>query len=309
MQQRARVFISCGQRPELGEVAIARAVADTLIQLGFEPYIAIEEQTLSGLKENLFRKLEEAEYYLFIDFGREHLDGAEERRGSLFTHQELAIAAFLDKDVIAFRERGVRRFDGVIGILQANAQEFDFRELLPALVASEVQNRGWRTDWHNGLIIEPSAPVFDDAKIGASQHVGRFFHLLVRNGHCRRAAENCYGYLDWIRSEEGESLSKCETAELKWAGSLMPNVRIATSSSRRLDAFWVLHKQPSVPQFNLFTDSTRFVPQFAGTGTWLLRYTVTSSTVRGASRTFRAAFPDDLRGVCLEPAGPSEPAA
>jgi hypothetical protein len=70
---RARVFISCGQNKESDEVVIASAIRDRLQELGFDPYIAVQEQTLRGLKENIFRQLSECEYFIFVDFRRERL--------------------------------------------------------------------------------------------------------------------------------------------------------------------------------------------------------------------------------------------
>jgi hypothetical protein len=43
---RARVFISCGQTRDTDEVEIAHRIEELLYQEGFEPYVAIEEQSL-----------------------------------------------------------------------------------------------------------------------------------------------------------------------------------------------------------------------------------------------------------------------
>ncbi len=56
----ARVFVSCGQR-EGAEREAALKIGRVLEDLGFEYYIAVNEATLVGLKENIFRQLEEAE--------------------------------------------------------------------------------------------------------------------------------------------------------------------------------------------------------------------------------------------------------
>jgi len=66
------------------EVAIAKAVGARLEKLGFEPWIAVEEQTLSGIKEHIFEKLRNSEYFIFVDFKREELGTTGEHRGSLF---------------------------------------------------------------------------------------------------------------------------------------------------------------------------------------------------------------------------------
>jgi hypothetical protein len=52
------------------EVDIARAVAEKLRQLGLEPWIASEEQTLDGVKEHIFETLANSEYLIFVDFKR-----------------------------------------------------------------------------------------------------------------------------------------------------------------------------------------------------------------------------------------------
>src|SRR5712692_545511 len=105
---RARVFISCGQAKGSAEESTASALAARLQVEGFDPYIAVQEQTLRGLRENIFAQLAQSEYFVFIDFKREPLEGTDPPvcRGSLFTHQELAIASYLDMPLLAFQESG-----------------------------------------------------------------------------------------------------------------------------------------------------------------------------------------------------------
>lgn len=82
---RARVFVSCGQSRGSEEGDVANCVAARLSTLGFDPYVAAEQQTLRGLKENIFAHLERSEYFVFIDFKRERLADLEptSHRGSL----------------------------------------------------------------------------------------------------------------------------------------------------------------------------------------------------------------------------------
>jgi len=150
---RARIFISCGQSKESDEPQVAREIAARLEKLGFDPYIAVAEQTLRGVKENIFEQLRKSEYFLFVDFKREFLVGTEPQvcRGSLFSHQELAIASFLDIDVLAFQETGVKRTDGLLQFLQANSVTFIDKHTLPNVVADYVQQRGWSPNWKNEL--------------------------------------------------------------------------------------------------------------------------------------------------------------
>src|SRR5258708_30521193 len=105
--QKGKIFVSCGQSAGSDEIGVAEKIRDRLMTLGFDVYLAFEQQSLGDLRANIFRELEDSEYSLFIDFLRDELKGEEETRyrGSLFCNQELALAAYLDKPVIAFQER------------------------------------------------------------------------------------------------------------------------------------------------------------------------------------------------------------
>jgi hypothetical protein len=162
--RRARVFISCGQTKDSDELETAQKIRERLQELGFDPYIAVEEQTLSGLKENIFRQLRVAEYFVFVDFKRERLvprgkigfvwSPKLQHRGSLFSHQELALASYLNLPLLAFQERGVKRDDGILRFLQANATAFTDRHLLPNVIADEIQRRAWTPHTRNELVLE-----------------------------------------------------------------------------------------------------------------------------------------------------------
>jgi len=71
---RAKVFISCGQR-EGEERETAVRVGEVLTELGYEYYIAANEASLTGLKENVYRQLEDSEYIVTayrVDSERPH---------------------------------------------------------------------------------------------------------------------------------------------------------------------------------------------------------------------------------------------
>ena len=170
MALKARVFISCGQRKNANyltritkenmnlmtpELEVAKQISIELKKLGFEPYIALEQQTLQGVKEAIFEKLRKSEYFLFIDFRREALlkegeinFGTGEYRGSLFSHQELSIATFEGLEVLAFQEEGVKNDDGILKFIQANCKTFSDRKELSSLVASEVRKK-WKIPFSN----------------------------------------------------------------------------------------------------------------------------------------------------------------
>ena len=220
----ARVFISCGQADN-SEIQAAKEVAARLEALGFTPYIATEQHSLLAIRENVFPRLTDTEYFLFIDFRRERvgrrLTRPSEFRGSLFSHQELAVASYLEKEVIVFQEKGVKRLDGLIGHLQANCIEFADRSALPDLVAEQVHRQSWSPDWRNQLVVTLNDPAYSDAK---TQHpvMGRFFHMRVFNRHHRRTARDCFGYIRSVVANSNGKSVPFEGVELKWAGYIFP---------------------------------------------------------------------------------------
>lgn len=299
MTLRAQVFVSCGQREDLGEVEVADRIAAVLAEVGFEPYVATKQQTLRGLKENIFERLAESEYLLFVDFKREQIAGTEPAlyRGSVFSQQELAVAAHLDIEVIAFQEEGVKPLEGILAFMQANCIQFTDRASLPTQVIDVARARGWSANWKNGLSIEANVGILRDVLRRPEEVKADFYHLIVRNNHLQKTARNVYGYLKRVTDLTTDAPVEFEAAEFKWAGYTLPNATIPAKSARKLDAFWIPHPNPVTPQFNAFTDSSQFVPRLSGPGEWHLEYSVISDTVRGASRKFRLYLDGSVHGV------------
>ena len=163
---RARVFISCGQTKNSEEEKLADEIKKRLVALGFDAYIAIRDHSSRGLKENLFQQIEQSEYFLFVDFRRDLLGDSNCCRGSLFSNQELAVASYLEIDLLAFQEGGVKELDGLLGFIQANETHFSDRSKLPDLVTEHVQkliDEGkWDPRWRNELVLERESGQFAD---------------------------------------------------------------------------------------------------------------------------------------------------
>jgi len=275
---RAKVFISCGQRGDTVEVKIASEIAQVLVGLGFEPYIASQENTLRGLKENIFSQLETSEYFLFVDFPREQFANCSEHRGSLFSHQELAIASYLDMRVIAFQQKGIKQLDGMAGAIQLNAIPFEKPEDLPEMVRKQVKKVGWRADWKNSLKIIRKPNEYDDAAtIPVPNYMyARFYHLTVQNLNAFKIALNCYAYMEAIKDLQKDLNISFRTTELKWAGYTLPNAAIMPQSDRELDAVKIFHHSPQEVHFSSFSDSGYFMRPINGPGEFELDYVVIS---------------------------------
>jgi len=281
---RARVFISCGQQKESDEVNIAREIAQKLDEMGFEPYIAVTEQTLKGVKENIFRRLSEAEYIIFVDFKRERLFTLEENefkdtlkhRGSLFSHQELSIATYLDIECIAFQEKGVKEDDGILRFIQANCIPFEDRSLLADVVAQKVKEKRWETGWRNELVLtRENAEQYDDVdqvtRDGIKLGKARFYHIKVMNHHRKEIARNCAVYLEKLEDLSSDEVITPELVEFKWKGLPLPTVNIPPQQFRYIDAFHVDHTTPKTVQLGI----NKFIVDYSG---YFEKYTLLSAT-------------------------------
>jgi len=284
----ARVFISCGQNKISDEVTIATKIKDKLVMIGFDPYMAVQEQTLRGLKENIFEKLSSSEYFLFVDFKRERLDvPSGVHRGSLFSHQELAIASYLNIPVLAFQEFDVKNDDGILQIVQANAIKFSDRAQLPALVAEEIDKRKetWNPDWRNELILERDPKQFSQTQFQDGRGC-RFFHVGVRNRHRSNTARNCYAYLQSVTKLDPRVDVPVRQVEFGWAGYSQPNAHVLAGKSRAFDAFYIMEGLPTRLQFNVFATGTDYIPNIVGAGPYELGYAVVSENFPEARATF-----------------------
>lgn len=304
----AKVFLSCGQSKGTEEPEIAEKVAARLRELGFDCYVAVVDQSLVGLRENIFRQLETAEYFIFIDFRREKLKRGwfsdAGHRGSLFSHQELAIASYLEIPCLILQETGVKPLDGMLSCLQANAQQFSDRAWLPNgvadLVVQKIAKGEWGTSWKSCLSLHLPKKVYSDAHDLGKGLTFRFAHIEVKNNHRTKVAHSCYVVLEAIKNAATGEEIPVQTIEFKWAGSTLANVFIAPNASRRFDAFKIPHQRPSEVLFNIFCDSTEFCPRIPGLGVFFITYGVYSANFPVERRMFRLNHSGILDTASLE---------
>ena len=313
---RARVFISCGQQKGTDEVEIAHRIFEKLEKMGFEPYIAVEEFSLKGVKENIFRRLSESEYFIFIDFKRERLfkpkngnfEDTGKHRGSLFSHQELAIATFLDIEALAFQEEGVKENDGILKFIQANCIKFKDRHLLPDVIAEKVRERGWDPSWRNELLLERDDSDWKDAFNLRVNKEARWYHIKVRNLHRQEIARDCVAYLEKMKDlSTGEEKSP-ELVEFKWKGVNSPRVAIPPKEFRYLDAFHIYYDSQNIVHLGI----NPFVLDFSGyyelyklrgPGTFELTYVVFSENFSPAKATFKLQIGERLDDIKFKKEG------
>jgi hypothetical protein len=259
---RSRVFVSCGQRrtrrapAPIDELKAARAVGRALSKLGFVPYVATDRQSLRGIVENVLSELHRSEYLVFIDFIRDEVrdpPNANGRyRGSLFSHQELAIATDLGIEILGFQETGLDPRDGFVGYVQGNVYQFRpmDRIRLPELVTRQVKARirsgEWATGWRRQLRVETepgrTGPAFDHLL----QKDTLWFHLRLINDHRTVHAFSAAVFATKIRKFPVGRWQDLPPIPLKFDLLTTTTNIVPAGESRRFNAFRATVPSPTV---------------------------------------------------------------
>lgn len=258
----ARVFVSCGQASS-SEIEGTKELGRILREdYGYEAYVAREQISLQGVKEAIFPQLEDAEYLLFVDFARDRL-AKEEYRGSLFSHQELAIAAYLETPYIGFRHKSVRR-EGISQFLLSNVPEFEDPAELPKLLREQLSRRSdWDAKWRKELRMSRQDSGEGDDMLTANEPC-RYFHLTVENLHRNKLALGCTAYVEAIGDVPTSQPIEFRPAELKWAGTMLPSVPIPSGRRRALDACRFFGSTPETIHFVSHADSGKHMGPIRG---------------------------------------------
>ncbi|MEW6352343.1 MAG: hypothetical protein AB1646_25100 [Thermodesulfobacteriota bacterium] len=303
----AKVFISCGQRSKK-EKKTATNVKQVVEAQGFRAYTAVHDKSLKGLKENIFGQLQDSEYFLFIDFKREGLCGpGNGHRGSLFSHQELAIASYLEIEAIGFRETGVIETDGLMQAVQLNCVEFDTHKRLLKLVEETLKRKKEKKEWNPAWKAQLAMARPDPSQRGGDPDGDLFmFHIGVTNHHWRKTAHGCRAYLLSAKGTDGNEQIPTTGYELKWAGTKVPDATIIEGETRSFDAFEFRCKETPRIQWQLaYSDTPEVWPLIHKPGRYELVYAVTSQNFRLAKGTFELDLNDDIMTTTLTPKKPA----
>jgi hypothetical protein len=307
-----KLFLSCGQNPDYDERHWGESIAKALGSNGveFNVFFAQRVQDSKSLREVIFRELDESDYYVLIDFKREELVPPFKRdsiqyRGSLFSHQEFALACYLGLDIAAFREKGVEPLMGVVGAVMANAIEFTDRNDLVELVRGHIQQKLDRREWSlrtkNALeLVKASRQGIKATWVGGVE--ASYHHIHVRNLHWRKPATNCYAYLGKVVNLDTGQNIELYTCELKWEGTKQTGVRIQPKGYRGLDAFVIVLAEPRVLLLMPQTDAQNYIHQFTGKTRLGITYLVCSDQFPDVTKTFEVTF-DGHDSVEFEEAG------
>jgi len=219
-------------------------------------------------------------------------------RGSLFSHQELAIATLFDKDFdkefLLFHEKGVKEYDGISKFTQAKSIEFPDRKTLPDDVINEVKKKGWTSNWRNELLLERDDKDFEDkvhAKGIYRKGTACFYHIKVRNLHRQKIAYGCLAYLEKIVDLSTGKEKSFEIVEFKWKGVITREAAILPKKFRYLDAFHIYYDSQNIVNLGInrfLIDFSGYEPPYTlkGPGTFELSYVVFAENFSPARATF-----------------------
>lgn len=198
---KSKIFLSCGQQGE--EIKVAREIKNRLRNRGFEVYIALDAQSIPEINAGIIGELKNSDFYLFVNFRREPLgtNAREENeyRGSLFSHQEFAIAYALgfDQKILVVNQTHVKR-EGMVQHFGCNAKEFNSSKDCAAVVTQAVKRARWRPDYSRRLragrirISKTIQYTSEDTGIALK---GRMVCLKIHNGRLDIAALEATGRL------------------------------------------------------------------------------------------------------------------
>jgi len=224
---RAKIFLSCGQATS-EEREFAKKLQNKLHdEYKFDVFVAASESTIKELDRELLDHLKTSDYFLCINFQRELVsDPISKRcfyRGSLYTNQEIAMAAavgFSSSEMIILSHKSVDR-DGLLRNIVRNDCDFTDHVQLTELVYEKIKEREWNYQYSRSIkLLE--VQFNDEAKPWSEISRHTRLHrrdwlawLDVRNDRKDLVATNCMLHLKRIFSEEGKELLNSEQYPLK----------------------------------------------------------------------------------------------
>lgn len=291
--RKARVFISCGQATDR-EKKIGLAVeAYFKDERKFETYFAERVHLSDALTENIFSCLAQSEYFIFIDFKRDKIEG-NDYRGSLFVNQEIAIATFLKLQGLGFYEKGVKR-EGILNYHIYNAFPFEDGTEILKVIAEETKQ--WNNESVNELYLgyNPESTTRNTVINNALNNpLSDWYHIEVKNRNKNKHAFSCIGYVTSIRNIDSGEIISVPTNELIWSGIGDISVNIMANGKRDLDAFFVIHNDGLI-RFNqrlLSTTNPNYRLLDLPKGKYLITYAIVSNNFAITQRDFHLIYED-----------------
>jgi hypothetical protein len=240
-----KVFVSCGQATRTERKA-AGEIGDLLKAKGFQPYVAIETQSIEDVNFEIISNLKSSDYYVFVDFRREvikkKLFGSAVYRGSLFTNQELALTYILSFQKVMFIQQTGIRLEGIAKYIASNARSFSDPSSIALILEEEIGKRRWSPSYSRHLVpsrveLSQSPALFGDHTTGPNGRLSFICLVDIENRRVDRAAMGSIARLASIVYPNRSRVVSPDRTHLKWAGQPGFLRSMLPESTERLDAF------------------------------------------------------------------------
>ena len=229
-----RIFISCGQA-DPKEIAVATELSSWFKKEGYDPYVAIQTQSILDLNNGIISELKRADFYLFVNFRRDKIaTGAQTfYRGSVFTNQELGIAYAMGFAKCLFvNQKDVKR-EGIFQYMVSNTPEFDQLDDVISIVKTAVAAAGWQPTYSRNLVYQN---LRWSGHFGYRDHTGarnvKVLHIDISNNRPDQGASNTVARMKSITTN-GITSSAPDRSHLKCSGApgysntIWPNDHVA----------------------------------------------------------------------------------
>ena len=276
-----KVFISCGQN-NAEERSIAAELRQWFKERGFFPYVAIQAQSIQDINSAIISELKSSDYYIFIDFPRELFQDDPEgtHRGSLFTHQEMAIAYILGFERVLFLRHKDVRLEGLLKYTASNAIEFSASREVLEKVRESIEERGWMPSYTRHLLA--TNLTWSKDGLGYRSHstgevfIGKFLYIDIENRRPDFAAFNTVARLGSIIDAKGNSIPVVDRSHLKVTGQPGYFQTIFPESHGAFDLLCVKSLERGVICLNSSLDLTPKPLIISEPGSYILQYEVLS---------------------------------
>ncbi|MFC1806435.1 hypothetical protein ACFL09_05585 [Planctomycetota bacterium] len=268
----AKVFISSGQRDH--ELPFVTEVENWLRHEGYDPFLALAAQTMQDVDSGVIDALRLADYFLFIDFKRKVAGSGEHFRGSLYAHQELALAyAFGIKECIYLQEEGLTT-EGIGRFLMGKPEKFSERSRILSLVQELVKKRKWQQDYSRHLVVcgPCKGDPYDYVEKSVLYDTGRKdmhiqgWDLRIVNRRPHEAAHFSVAEFVGYTDPQGIFHKSRDTSAIKWGGgeeyekTIFPNgghasIDILSGDRQNWGNYYLHSKADTTPKLAIIRDA------------------------------------------------------
>lgn len=222
-----KIFISCGQSNKY-EKKVAKEISGWLITQGFNPYVAVQTQSILEINSDIINELKSSDFYLFINFKRERiiktpkdLHKKATYRGSVFTNQELSIAYSMGFEKMIFvNQKNVKR-DGIFGYIVSNTPEFKKYNEVLKIVQDTIVASNWDPLYSRNLFCQNLC--WSNTPIIYSDHTGqrnvKVLYTDIVNNRPDIGALNTVARLKSI-TNNGNKILSSDRSHLKCTGTI-----------------------------------------------------------------------------------------